>query len=96
MRNNVIVVNCSNVKAAQERIQTTGRMRYLQPEAVFSLELLPVLELLEVDGLFRRSRLAKSLNERGIATSSGKRWGPVTVNRLMAVLADVIRTSAWT
>ena len=95
MKNSLIVVNCANVKAAQERIQSSRQMRYLKPEVVFSLGLLPMLEELEADGLFRRSRLAKCLNERGIVTFAGKRWGPVTVDRLMAVLADVIRMSAW-
>ena len=95
MSNKEIVVNCENVKAAQQRIQDSkGKVR-LQPESAFSLGLLPVFEILEADGLFRRSRLAKCLNERGVVTSAGKRWGPVTVDRLMAELADVIRMAAW-
>lgn len=95
MSNDVIVVNCANIKAAQDRFQSSRVKGYLEPEAVFSLGLLPVLETLEADGLFRRSHLAKCLNERGVVTSAGKRWGPVTVDRLLAILADVIRRSAW-
>lgn len=96
MSNIVIVVNCANVKAAQQRIQNSRGAVRLDAEAVFSLGLVPVLEALEADGLFRRSGLAKCLNERGLLTSAGKRWGPVTVDRLVATLASVIRMSAWT
>jgi hypothetical protein len=95
MSNSVILVNCANVKAAQERIQNSKGAIRLGAGAVFSLGLLPVLEALEADGLFRRSRLAKCLNDRGLVTSAGKRWGPVTVDRVMAQLGDVIRMSAW-
>jgi hypothetical protein len=95
MNHKQIVMNCANVKAAQQRIQESNGKARLQSESLFSLGLLPVLEILEADGLFRRSGLAKCLNERGIVTSAGKRWGPVTVDRLMANLADVIRMAAW-
>jgi hypothetical protein len=91
----VIHVTCANVKAAQQRIQDSMGAVRLGSEAVFSLGLVPVLAALEADGLFRRSRLAQCLNERGVVTSAGKRWGPVTVDRLFAQLADVIRVSVW-
>lgn len=91
MNNKKILVNCVNVKAAQQQIQDSKAKVRLRPESTFSLGLLPILENLEADGLFRRSHLARCLNERGIVTSAGKRWGPVTVDRLLAELADVIR-----
>jgi hypothetical protein len=95
MSNRVIQVNFANVKAAHQRIQNSRGAVRLGSEAVFSLGLIPVLGALEAEGHFRRACLAKCLNDRGLVTSAGKRWGPVTVDRLMAQLADVIRTSAW-
>jgi hypothetical protein len=96
MSKNIIVINCANLKVAQRRLQmVTGGMGYLPYGTDFYLGLLPVLETFEVDGQIKWSRLAKYLNERGFVTSAGKRWGPVTINRLIGVLADVIRVSAW-
>lgn len=93
MSNKVIIVNCANVKAAQTRLQMSPLgMRFLA-DASFALDLLPVLETLEADGPLKWSRLAKCLNERGLVTPAGKRWGPVTVDRSIATLADVIRMS---
>ena len=94
MSSNTIVVNCANVRAAQRRLQTSIRgMKSLPHGADFALGLLPVLEALEAEGQW--SRLAKCLNERGLVTPAGRRWGVVTVNRLIALLAEVIRVSTW-
>lgn len=94
MSNITVVVNCANVRTAQRRIQVAnGDTSSLPYGAKFALNLLPVLETLEAEGKW--PKLAKCLNELGLATPTGKRWGPVTVNRLMATLADVIRVSAW-
>jgi len=91
-----IVVNCANVKAALTRIQTSTGRRPDVRDSDFALRLLPVLEMLEKDGELKWSTLAKSLNERGVVTPAGKRWGPVTVSRLIGALGDVIRMSKWT
>ena len=66
-------------------------MRDLPHGAEFALKLLPVLEQLEAEGKSRQ--LAKRLNELGLLTPAGKRWGPVTVSRLIITFADVIKTS---
>jgi hypothetical protein len=92
----LIVVNCANVREAQRRLEMSSNGRkYLPHGADFALGLLPVLEDLEREGLFKWSQLAKCLNDRGLVTSAGKRWGPVTVNRLLGRLGEVIRVSAW-
>lgn len=91
-----IVINCSNIKAALMRIQVTAGMHRDARNLEFISGLLPVLETLERRGEFKWSTLAKSLNELGLATPAGKRWGPVTVSRLIGALGDIIRTSKWT
>lgn len=94
MSNITVLLNCANVKAAQRRIQmANGDTSSLPYGSQFALNLLPVLEKLEAEGKW--PKLAKCLNELGLLTPAGKRWGPVTINRLIANLADVIRVSAW-
>lgn len=93
MKNTLIVVNCTNIREAQRKLESKIKGTiYLPHGADFALGLLPVLE--ELEAKRQLPHLAKVLNERGLVTPAGKRWGPVTVSRLMATLAEVIRASA--
>jgi hypothetical protein len=91
--NILIVVNCTNIREAQRKLESNSKgTNHLPHGAKFGFGLLPFLEELEAKG--QLPHLAKFLNERGLVTPAGKRWGPVTVSRLMATFAEVIRESS--
>ena len=53
----------------------------------FAIELVPVLQELNRDGIVAPSTIAEALNKRGVPTARGGKWAITTVTNLISRLA---------
>jgi hypothetical protein len=86
-----------NINTNSERTVTDGRVN--RPSVAkakantFALNLIPVLEALNKDGIVSPGAIAVTLNERGVPTARNGKWAVTTVTNLISRLA-LIKSSA--
>ncbi|MGI4718994.1 MAG: hypothetical protein ACRYF6_11545 [Janthinobacterium lividum] len=76
---------------ADENIAVNGRVNRLNVAKAnantFALDMIPIFQALEKEGIISPSVIAETLNERSVPTARGGKWAVTTVTNLIGRLA---------